>query len=115
MKTWAFDELTVKNSRRSGANTNTSYFLDQDLRVTKKRILIINKAIRDLDLTVRHPTTTAFARTTDCGVSTRPEDVRYELVTSARGDKLWKPRVIVMQNTNVQFTEVKDVEEGSES
>ena len=105
--------MRSENYTLPSENTNKNYFIDQDLRITKERIFIINKAIRDLNLEVRLPGLNCVGRTTECDIPTAPGDIGYELMKSSRGDELWKPRVIMVQKTEIDFTEVKDVQEDS--
>lgn len=79
-------------------------FVDQDLRITRERILIINKAIQDLNLTVCHPRG-GFARTTECDIQSARTDSGFAKTKFAGGQELWKPRVIALQISEIVLVE----------
>ena len=78
--------------------------MDQDLRITKEKVLTINKAIRDLGLKV-YTSGQAWTRSTECDVSTTFEDVQFRSIRPPQGEKLWIPRVIMLQQAELVLRE----------
>ena len=86
----------------------TGFLVDQDLTITRRKTLVINRAIQTLNLKVCRAYE-VWSRTTDCGVrSESAGDLHFVLGTSTRGEKLWKPRVIALLKTNIDMREVED-------
>ena len=92
----------------SKEQNEAAFLLDQDLTVTRKKTLAINKAIQCLNLEVCN-LITINRRTTDCDVrSESAKDIKFAMGTSTRGERLWKPRVVVLLNTKIEMNEVED-------
>ena len=100
------DKRLEENYGETSENTE-AYIVDQDLRITRERVLAINKAIRDLDLRV-YNAKEGLTRTTECDVGTTVEDAQFEEKAFVRGLKLWKPRVVALVQTDIWLSEVPE-------
>lgn len=98
-------EIYAGYSEVRRAQSAEDFFLDQDLRITRGKILAINKAIRDLNLTV-HNSGHGYTRFTECDVSTTYEDVQFKSTSLPNKGKMWMPRVIVLQQTEIILQEM---------
>lgn len=81
-------------------------FLDQDRRVTHQKTVAINKIIRDLDLSVA-TSGAAYSRFTDCDVYNTSVDFHFKVQEGSRSGKLWIPRVIALQEVELELEEVR--------
>lgn len=79
-----------------------AYFVDHDLRVTKNKVILINKAIRDMQLEV---SSTQRARFTKSEVSSTTSDFKFKQEDNPNGGKLWWPRVIALQEVHLELQE----------
>ena len=81
----------------------THYQIDQDLGITREKVLTTNRAIKDLHLEVSS-STQADTRITDCDASITSEDARFRSTASSSNGKLWIPRVFVALESEVEPT-----------
>ena len=85
------------------------FLVDQDLSIAKEKVFAINKAVRDLNLTVCNPDG-GYSRFTSCEVLTTYEDGRFKSTERPRRHIVWQPRVIMFYKTELKLQEVQEDE-----